>query len=133
MSRRGNTFAGDGEDINRVGILDRAGCLEVTRVEAQEGTTQVAYRIKPDVMLDSSLLKRLLTSEGPQDLLYNWLEFEVDQIGKAQLLEILRNARLAVLMVEEQSVGRREMTGETLTPVVFGMLGFRPNTGEAGR
>jgi DNA-binding transcriptional ArsR family regulator len=113
-----------------LGVLDEAGCLEVTQGNPSTGTTRVVYRIKRDVLLDPFLLERPFTTDGPPDLIYNWLEIDVDEIGKAQLLEVLSNARHSVLMVEEQSVGRRGMTGENLTPVVVGIVGFRPEVGQ---
>lgn len=128
------TLGGDPslDDVKyHLGILGKAGCLEVDGVEPVEGTTRSVYRIRRDVFLDPFLLDRSLAIEGHSDLVCNWLELDVDEVGEAQITEILRIARLELLMVEEQSQGRREVAGSELTPVVVGTLGFRANT--AGR
>lgn len=120
------------EDLKyHVEILQAADLLESTTPEMS--TDPVVYRLKRDVLLDPRFLSHQVAIEDQESPFCNWLELQVDEVGEAQLLEVMRAARLQFLMAEEQSQGRSEMSDQKLRRVVVGVVGFYPTTPEDGK
>lgn len=104
-------------------VLDGVGCLELEQGKTQDGPG--VYRVKNDYLGGPLDLERPVAIEDQVELALNWREIEVDQVGEAQVAEILRNTRIEFLTVEEQTLARSRVSPSKPRSIVVGVVAFR--------
>jgi DNA-binding transcriptional ArsR family regulator len=117
-----------GEDVSlsslsyHLGVLYDAGCLEPLSGTADQGKADIRYRAAPGRTLGPDFETHVGVAEAREDELLNWREIIVDRVGNAQVLDILRAARLQFVEIESQSEQRLAVTGDEGGVLMVGVV-----------
>jgi DNA-binding transcriptional ArsR family regulator len=127
-----------GEDIPlsslsyHLGVLHDAGCLECLRDSPEQGEVEIRYRAAPGRALAPDFEIHAGIAEARVDELVNWREIIVDKVGQAQVLDILRTARLQLIEIESQSEQRLALTGDESGVLMVGVVALRAPSDASG-
>lgn len=107
-------------------ILCDSGCVVAEPTPAAAGKAQVAYRTMMGRMLvDPALESRVPMPAIEADDFLHWRELELDELGVEQLFEILQMTSHQLLIIQEQSKRRLEITEKIGTRFLSGAIAFR--------
>jgi hypothetical protein len=131
-------------------VLEKCGCIEVVRTKQRRGAVEHFFRAVPrsyighqdwrkvprsvreevtGASLDSFMSRAIAALEDGriddrEDTTLNWMALAVDELGWAQVAEVLDEVRARLQAVHEQSRGRLAMTGEEATQMIVGLAAF---------
>jgi DNA-binding transcriptional ArsR family regulator len=107
-----------------LGVLYDSGCLERAEGAPRPGADERFFFAKPQVFVDP-LYRAHADLTDPEDAMSaNWSGIVVDRFGWDQVVDVLRNARLQLAAIEEQSKGRLATLNQGGTPLVVGVVAF---------
>jgi DNA-binding transcriptional ArsR family regulator len=131
-------------------VLEKCGCIEVVRTERRRGAVEHFFRAVPrsyighqdwrkvprsvrgevtGASLDSFISRVVAaleagTIDDREDSTLNWMALAVDELGWAQVAEVLDETLARLQAVHTQSRGRLEITGEEATQMIVGLAAF---------
>jgi DNA-binding transcriptional ArsR family regulator len=127
-----------GDDVSlsyvsyHLGVLHDAGCLEPLGGTPDQGEAEIRYQAAPGRALEPDFETRVGVAKVREDELLDWREIIVDRVGQAQVLEVLRSARLQLIEVESQSEQRLAMTGDARSVLMVGAVAIKAPSGQDG-
>ncbi len=131
-------------------VLEKCGCIELTRTERRRGAVEHYFRAKPRSYIGhqdwrkvprsvrnevsgaslEAFVDRAIealeagTIDDREDTTLSWTTMAVDQLGWSQAAEVLEEAMARLQAVHEQSRARLELSGEEAMPIVTGVAAF---------
>ena len=137
-------------------VLEKCGCIEQVRTEQRRGAVEHYFRAVPRSYIGyqdwrklprsvrpvitgasfESFVNRLIDAlqagkiDDREDTTLNWMSMAVDEVGWAQVAEVLNETLARLQSVHEQSRHRLEMTGDEATAMIVGLAAFEAATPE---
>ena len=131
-------------------VLEKCGCVEVVRTERRRGAVEHYFRAVPRSYIGhqdwrkvprsvrggitsaamDSFLARLAaaceagTVDGREDTTLSWMSVAVDEEGRDEVTEILREAVARLNRVQKRSLERSARSGEDVISIIIGLAAF---------
>jgi len=132
-------------------VLEKCGCIKQTRTEPRRGALEHFFRAEPrsfighqdwrkvprslrgNVTLTAlkTFISRAIaalkagTIDGHKDTTLTWFSLAVDQVGRAQVADVMQATIAQLQAIHAQSRQRVAMSGEALSPLVAGLSAFQ--------